>query len=184
MNKQEFFQSKQFKSGVIALAIIFLCLASFKAGMIIGYRKAGFSFRWSDNYHRNFVGPFDGNPGRQLPVRGMGGMMRPFDDRMFMQSGGVAGFILTINNQKLTVENPFGEEQSVLVSDKTVVKKFRENIKASDLKPDDFVTVVGEPNKNGEIEARLIRVMPGDFPGAPTLKTNATNTASSTILKK
>ena len=50
-------------------------------------------------------------------------------------------------------------EKTILVSDKTTIIYQRKNIKLSDLKVDDNIVVVGEPNNSGQITAELIRVM-------------------------
>jgi hypothetical protein len=47
-----------------------------------------------------------------------------------------------------------------LVNNKTTIIYQRKNIKLSDLKVDDNIVVVGEPNSSGQIIAVLIRVMP------------------------
>ena len=40
------------------------------------------------------------------------------------------------------------------------IKKFRDSIKAEDLKVGDFVAVIGNPNDQAGVEAKLIRIMP------------------------
>jgi hypothetical protein len=51
-------------------------------------------------------------------------------------------------------------EKIILIKEDTVIKRFRDNIKLSDLKVDDYVTVIGEPNEEGQIQAKLIRLSP------------------------
>ena len=45
MDFQNFFQSKLFKGLLIALGLIIIILLSFQAGLMVGFRKAGFSYR-------------------------------------------------------------------------------------------------------------------------------------------
>ncbi len=55
-------------------------------------------------------------------------------------------------------------EKIVSVKDDTAINRFREKIKVGDLKIDDQIVVIGEPNDLGQIEAKLIRVIPlGQF---------------------
>jgi len=54
---RKIFQSKIFRGvsgGILALIVLLLV---FKFGMMAGERQAGFSYRWGDNYNRNFAGP-------------------------------------------------------------------------------------------------------------------------------
>jgi hypothetical protein len=48
----------------------------------------------------------------------------------------------------------------VVIKEDTAIMRFRETIKPSDLKVDDSIVVIGEPNDAGQIEAKFIRVMP------------------------
>jgi hypothetical protein len=41
-----------------------------------------------------------------------------------------------------------------------MIERLRETVKISDLKVDDFVVVIGEPNDSGQIEAKFIRLLP------------------------
>ena len=49
-------------------------------------------------------------------------------------------------------------EKAIIVSDKTKIINLRDVIKTSDLKIDDQVVIVGSPNDQGQIEAKLIRI--------------------------
>ncbi len=141
------FQSKAFKRTFLAVFIFIIILAIFKIGVIVGIKKAEFSYRWSDNYHKNFGGSQKGF------IRGLG-------DRDFLEANGVSGQIIKIDGQNVVVKGKDNTEKTILVSSKTLINKFRSNIKVSDLKVDDFIIVIGEPNSAGQIEAKLIRVMP------------------------
>lgn len=149
MFNKDFFKSKIFQVGIGVIAALIVLLLVFKAGVLVGYRKAGFSFRWDDNYHRNFGGP-----------RGDDVMRRGFDDRDFMNPGGVSGEILKIDNDSLIVKDLRGEEKIISVGGRTEIRLFRDKIALADLKVGDNIVTIGEPNRSGQIEARLIRVMP------------------------
>jgi hypothetical protein len=147
MDINKIFQSKVFQGVIIALAILIIALMIFKAGMIIGERKADFSCRWNDNYHRNFAGPREG-------------FMRGWGDRDFIESNGVFGQILKIEGNNIVIKGRNDVENVIVTNDKTVIKRFNETVKISDLKTDESIVVIGEANSQGQIEAKLIRLMP------------------------
>src|SRR3989344_2811909 len=70
-----------------------------------------------------------------------GGFLRDFDDRDFMGAHGIAG-------------------QVIKIQDSEIVISLRDAIKISDIKIDEFIVVIGESNKDGQIEAKFIRIMP------------------------
>jgi len=151
MDLNKFFQSKQFNYFIWGLVAIILLLVVFKVGMDIGFKKAKFSCDWGQNYYRNFAGPAKRFPDNNF-IR--------HDD--FMEAHGVYGQIIQINESEsdLVIKDAEGVEKIVLVQDDTTIKNFNQTIKLSDLKIDDKVVIIGEPNSEGKIEAKLIRVLP------------------------
>ena len=123
----------------------------FCLGVFVGTKRADFSFRWADEYHRNFGGPQGGFFGDFMGM-----------ERQFPNANGSFGQIIKIDNNVLTVKDNDGDntEKTILVNDKTSIVYQKNNIKLSDLKVDDNIVVVGEPNSDGQIAAKLIRVMP------------------------
>ncbi len=164
MDSGHFFQSKIFKALLIGLGLLIIVLLSFQAGLMVGFRKAGFSYRWEENYHRNFAGP-------------KGGFMNELRGRDFIESSGVFGPIIKIDGDKVVIGGQGNVEKIVLVTDDTVIRRFQENLQLSDLEVDDPLVVIGEPNEAGQIVAKLIRVMPAPPAGSP-----APGNASSTSL--
>jgi len=154
MDLNNFFQSKAFKItlGVIGGIIIFLLI--FSIGMFVGFKKANFSYRWGENYHQNFGGPREG-------------LFRDFRGEDFIAAYGAAGQIIKIDGSTLVVKGRDNVEKIVLLADSTVIKRFQETIKATDLKVDDFVVVIGEPNDSGQVGAKFIRVLPPSPPKTP-----------------
>jgi len=147
MNIDKFLQSKTFKITLLAIGGLIIFLFIFKAGMMVGFQKANFSCHWSESYHRNFGGPRGGFPGG-------------FSDRDFMEANGTVGQIIKIASSTLVIKGRGDVEKVILVKDDTVINKFKETITINNLKVDDMVVVIGEPNNDGQIEAKLIRVMP------------------------
>ncbi|MDD3101950.1 MAG: hypothetical protein PHE59_02290 [Patescibacteria group bacterium] len=143
----KFFRSKSFKIITLIIIGVIVFLLIFNLGMIIGFRKANFSYKWGENYHQNFAGP-------------RGGFFRDFGGRDFIEPHGVFGQIIKIEDSTLIIKSPDNVEKTVIAKDDTVIERFRETIKLTDLKIDDQIVVIGEPNTSGQIEAKFIRIMP------------------------
>lgn len=150
MNFSQFFKSKKFYIITWSLAGIMILLLVFKAGVIVGYKKASFSYGWGESYHRNFGGP-------------RSGFSRNFFDKEdFIESHGTFGQIMKIDGSTLVVKGRDNAEKIVLVKDDTSLRSKRDTAVLSDLKINDYIVIIGQPNNQGQIEAKLIRIMP-DF---------------------
>jgi len=150
-------QSKTFRRVLWGIGIAIILLAAFKAGEFVGFRKASFSYRWGENYYRSFTGP-------------RGGFFGELGGRDFMMGHGTSGTIVKVATSTLVVQDRDNAEKVILITKNTVVNRFRDTIPASDLKENDNVVIIGSPNDAGQIEAKLIRVLPppgvpGAFPG-------------------
>lgn len=151
MNKdiKTIFASKMFQGFVVGVLIFTVLLLVFQAGVFIGYRKASFSYRFGERYYKNA-------PGMQMH-------MRSFDEPIhggFLNANGAVGKIASINLPTFVVIGPDSKEKIVLIKEDTKIRSFEEDINASELKVDDYVAVIGSPNDNAEVEAKLIRIMP------------------------
>lgn len=124
-------------------------LLVFSAGVKVGTLKARYSYRWAENYHRNFAGPRGGF---------LGSFRQGFKDRDFINAYGTVGSIIKIDGNTIIVKGKDDVEKTVLVSEKTTITAHRESLKADDLKVDDQIVIIGTPNEQGQIEAKLIRV--------------------------
>jgi hypothetical protein len=147
MQTDNFFQSKLFKGVILGIAGLIILVFVFGLGVSVGTKKADFSFRWADEYHHNFGGP-------------QGGFFGNMMGQDFTEANGVFGQIIKIDNQTLTIKGRDNVEKNILVGDKTAIIYQRKNIKISELKLDEVVVVIGDPNNSGQIEAELIRVLP------------------------
>jgi len=148
MDIKKFFQTNSFKIIIAVIAGLIVILLILSLGMFIGYRKARFSYRWGENYHQNFGGP-------------RGGFFQDFSGRDFIESHGIFGQIIKIDSASLAIKGRDGAEKIIMLKANTAIRSGREEIKPGDLKVNDYVTVIGDPNDAGQIEANLIRVMPG-----------------------
>jgi len=159
MTKQidEIFHSKWFKRVTVALLALVVLVLVFSLGTMVGYRKADFSFKWGENYHKNFGGPREGF---------MRPMMEPAPSMMgadFVSAYGAAGLILKIDGNNLIIKGNDNTEKTILLNDKTVIRSGRQDIKITDLKEGEMVVIIGEPNDAGQIGAKLIRIFkPGE----------------------
>lgn len=134
---------------IIGLAGFAIIVLIFGAGIKVGTLKAKYSYRWAENYHKNFAGPQGGF---------LGDFRRGFGDKDFINAHGAFGSIIKIDGSTLIIKGKNDVEKTVLVSDKTEINSRRETVKASDLKVDDQIVIIGSPNEQGQIEAKLIRL--------------------------
>jgi hypothetical protein len=71
---------------------------------------------------------------------------------------GVAGEVIDIGTSTLFVKDPAGDEQVVFIASSTPIREMDQEILPDAIVVGDGVTVIGEPNSNGQVEARFIRV--------------------------
>jgi hypothetical protein len=145
MDIQTFFKSKQFKLVLSALGGLIILLIVFQLGMFVGFRKANFTFRWGENYHRAFGGP-------------KGGFLKNFEGRDFTSGYGVVGNIIKIDGGLIVVKGSDNVEKIIAIDSITVINKGRQAIQLSDLKIDDRIVAIGSPKDDGSVMAKMIRV--------------------------
>ena len=150
MNPDMIFKSKYFKSSLLILVSLIVLLGVFRLGVLIGFRKANFSYRWEENYPRNFGGQL-GRPPLSMP-RG------DFPREGFINPHGTTGQVLKIDGETLVIKGDDNIEKTVVATTTTIIQKFRDRIKISDIKPDDSVIIIGNPGSSGQIDAKFIRV--------------------------
>ncbi len=153
MNIKELINSKKFKAAITVIALAVVVLAVFQVGVFVGFKKASFAKNWGDNYYRTF-----GRPQNDFKMPGM-----PKMDIGLTDSHGVAGRVLRVAPPRLMIESPEKIEKSVIIGDKTIIRRFRDNVDISSIQQDEFVVVLGSPNETGEIEAGFVRLMPHPF---------------------
>jgi hypothetical protein len=149
---KNFFESQVFKTVLTTIGIIAIVLLIFQIGVFVGYKKASFSFGWSENYNRNFGGP-----------EKMGFMSRlPFPpelrDNEFLNPHGIVGTIIKIDGNTIIIKGKDSAEKVIIVPERISIFDRKEDVKISDLKIDDEITIIGSPNNQGQIEAKFIRI--------------------------
>jgi hypothetical protein len=155
MDFNKFLQSRIFNIIIWSVAALVVLLSVFRLGMIVGFKKANFSYTWGENYYRNFAGPAAGFPGN---------IAGPDD---FMDAHGTLGQIIEIDGNNIVIKDKNETEKVISISDDTTIKNLKRNLKLGDLKNDESIVVIGEPDNKGQIKARLIRILP---PPPPQIK--------------
>ena len=166
MDLKKIAESKKYQKILMLVVILVLVFLIFQVGVFVGLRKAEFSFHMGDNYYR----AFNGGP-NSFGFMGRNGMMGLPGENLVGASGAI-GKIIKIQLPKIFVEDRSNIEKTITVESETLIRSMRNNLKSSDLKVGDFVTVIGEPNESeGTIDAKLIRVIPP----TPITATTSTN---------
>lgn len=149
MSFKEIFESKHLNKLLIVLTTIVILVFVFSVGVFIGHEKCRFSRNWGENYYRNIMGAGGfGGPG-----------MMDFNRPDFNARGGL-GQIIKIDGNNLVIKDKASVEKTILITDKTIITKNNQNIKIADLEIDDKIVLIGRPNNQGQIEPKLIRVLP------------------------
>ncbi|MFA6999586.1 MAG: hypothetical protein WC241_00545 [Candidatus Paceibacterota bacterium] len=141
-------ESKNFRKIIYILGTVFILALVFQAGMMVGFRKASFVRDWGNNYERNF------GPNREIPRFLRDGM------RDIPNANGAIGKIIKVEFPNITVLDKDQTEKVVIIKDDTSILERKEILTKDSLTVDKFIIVIGSPNGQGQIEAKLIRIMP------------------------
>lgn len=135
---------------IIGVVVFIMIILAFGVGIWVGTQKANFSYRWAESYHKNFGGPREGflEDWRNFPAGD------------FIEGHGSFGEIIEINDDSFVIKGRDNVEKIILIKEDTVISRLKDTIKLSDLKVNDYVVIIGSPNDAGQIEAKLIRVLP------------------------
>lgn len=134
----------------IITGIVLVAVGSFALGFSAGLHKARFSYRFSENYERNFMKA----ERQEMKDR----IMKRMDGKLFRSGHGVAGQILSVAEGSIIVSSSEGQENSVITSDTTVIMKGGEKVSLADLVAGERIVVLGKPSDDGSIQADLIRI--------------------------
>jgi len=137
---KDLLQSKKIKAILLILGAVIVLLVVFALGAAVGYHRALFSTRFGEDYYRNFYG----------------GSAGP----MAMSMHGVAGEVIDVATSTISVRDANGNEESVAIIPDTVIREGDTTIMLNAVTVGETLTVIGGPNANGQIEARLIRIFP------------------------
>lgn len=146
MNLKELLRSKTITGALIGAAGVLVVIVIFSIGAMVGYRKASFEYRWGENYHRNFGGP-------------KGGFILPGDEGM-NPTHGTFGTVISLDATSMVIEGADRREKKIVVTDQTIIHRAFETVQLKDIRTKEMAVVIGEPNGEGQIEAKLIRLFP------------------------
>ena len=135
-----FLHSHTTRAVLIILGAIVLLFVVFGVGIAVGYYHAIFASRFGENYYHNFYGG--------APTSGLAPM----------NEHGIVGTVIDVSSSSISVKDQGDNEQSVAILGDTVIREVNNTITINDIMPGDQVTVIGEPNTEGQIQARFIRV--------------------------
>jgi hypothetical protein len=166
---QSMSSKKWLRFSILIVASLIILTTVFIAGTKVGERRASFAFNSANNYYRNFDNmPLDfikntapnnimGNIANVM----MGGRNTPkMMGGNFINSHGSIGQVIKITNSSLFIVNRDGTEETIETSTSTIIRNKRNNSSVNEIKIDDTIAVIGTPNVNGSIQAKLIRIFP------------------------
>lgn len=130
--------------GLLSFVVVILI---FSVGMHVGGSRAKYSYRWAESYHTNFAGPRSG----------FFGNWRAFPRGDFISGHGAFGSIIELNDTGFVIQGRGDVEKVIIITSDTIIKQGRETIEDG-LKVGGKVTIIGSPNDEGQIEAKLIRI--------------------------
>ena len=134
---KHFFQSRTFLIIIYIVLAILVLVAIFAAGMEVGQHRAQYDRTWRTQYLENF------GPANQPP-----------------SDHGTIGKILSTPLPLVIVEDQSGIEKTIIINSETNIRDGNVALKPTDLAPNEFVVAIGDPDSNGQIQARFIRVLP------------------------
>ena len=147
---KELLTSKKYARLVRILGYLLVALIIFLSGIFVGYHKAEFSGQFSNRYYNTF-GKHPNSPFT---------MMGATDTDDLVSGHGATGKVISVNFPTIIVSDSNGVEKSILIDNSTVIRSARESVASTSVSVNDFIVVIGTPNQNGQIDARLIRIMP------------------------
>ncbi len=143
---KEIIQSKTFVGILYGIGVCIIVLAVFELGVLVGFQKAKFSYRVNDSYSRLF-NERNSPAQTRMPVN-------------FGDAHGTAGIIQHIQDTYVLVVDQNNMEKTIVINEHTIIKKERETISSKDLREGDAIVVIGDPNDQAFIDAKLVRVIP------------------------
>jgi hypothetical protein len=151
-------ESNFFRTIIYSFGIAIIACLIFQAGVFVGFNRVTFGHDWENNYSRNFGTPHK-NP--SMPIGDFGNLPN---------AHGAIGKIIKVELPTIIViDDKDKTEKVILISDDTLIHNMRKDGSINDLKIDDFVVIIGSPNSKGQIEAKLIRIIPSPNITNPSL---------------
>ena len=141
---------------IAIIGSILLAILIFGAGIAVGRHEGRFGNNWENNYRHM-----------------MGGSRSPF---ALQKNGegliphGAFGEIVAVNLPTIVVKGQAEAEKNILVSSSTAIRAMHTLGSTADLKVGTTIVVIGDPNDEGQISARLIRILPLTMTATSTIQ--------------
>jgi hypothetical protein len=150
MDINKFLQSEKYSKLLKAFGILLAILVIFGAGVFVGYRKADFSYRWSNNYYQDFGG-------MHSPFAPMG--MSDGDDNAPTPHGAF-GTVIGVNLPTFAVKGQNEAEKVIIIGPQTIIRSMHNLGTTTDIHTGQSVIIIGEPDAQGQVIASFIRIVP------------------------
>jgi hypothetical protein len=141
-------ESKVVRTVLWILGGVIVLFVAFGLGIAVGANRARFAAGFDDNYYHNFYGAQGGGGP-------MGSSMPPP-----LATHGIVGTVIDLESPLISVKDQANNEQSVQISSGTVIREGGDTIMIGDIMIGDQIAVIGDPNDQGQVVARFIRVFP------------------------
>lgn len=152
MTVEQIIQSKIFRAVIIIIAGVAIITFVFSLGIIVGIKKAPFTSENSGKYYRIFqVSPTTVYKNLKPDVGIVNGCY-----------GRIIAIVPSVDeaiSSEILVADSDGTEKLIIVDKNTIIRKQNRTITILDLRQNDNIVTLGDPNQDGTITARLIRVM-------------------------
>ena len=147
---RDMMKSRTFRGVLLGIVIAVIALFIFQVGVFVGETKASFSYGLGDNYYRTFEGRGTGS-GTPATNGRQGDMPGAF---------GATGRVVEVNLPNIVVASSDNVEKTITIGSDTTIRHFQDTVTPADIAVDDYVVVIGEPDSNSDIDAKLIRIVP------------------------
>lgn len=141
-----FAKSKYFNRTIFVITFFVWTGLVLQLGMIVGFQKASYFFKYGDSYYKNIRGP------KMMPMG--------LQDNDLPRSHGAIGKVIQVSLPTIVIEDKDGLEKTIRISNGTMIKKSDILASSTDISENDFAVVIGVPNDDAVIEAKFIRILP------------------------
>ncbi len=130
---------------IVVIVALIMILATFEAGRAFGLHQARGAGAWGANYDHMFGNPTGPGLGARSPLPG---------------GHGAEGTISDVTLPTFHIVDPNHPEETVRLDANTIIRSKDGNVASTTLTSGQSVIVLGAPDSQGTIDAKLIRIMP------------------------
>jgi hypothetical protein len=142
--------------GVLALVIVVII---FFAGMVVGRIQGRFSYNHISRVSMMNQGELNNNSMMNTPrAYNTPGILGQGNQETMPNSNGIKGTITSVGNNQIVVKGDNGVSENITITAETIIKNQTQDLKISDLKSGQNVTIIGDPDSQGGISAKFIGI--------------------------